>query len=140
MAELRLPDWDLVALGVFVVVFSGWMLYEHRRISDVDDVARRETQKVAADSSARHLDTLGAMAHLAAADHSHPFWVHAHDEYHAPLTHDHPHQHEHVQHVHTLVKLSEHEDTGTRVIVKKCENCGTIFRDRGEALVNGRTQ
>ena len=122
-------------ISALPVVFSGWMIYEHRRLSAV-------VLQVSVETADRQHAELLLGDRL--AEHTHPFWVHAHDGYHAPLehehTHDHPHQHEHVQHVHTLVKLSEHEDTGTRVVVKKCENCGTIFRDRGEALVNGRTQ
>lgn len=35
-------------------------------------------------------------------------------------------------HTHTLTKRSEHEDAGRKIVVKTCDECNMVFRDRKE--------
>jgi hypothetical protein len=86
-------------------------------------------REIQLDADRRYMDLVDQMRDLSPNGHTHLFVPHVHDEY-ALADHDHPHQHDHVVHTHSLEKVSEHEENGRRVVVKKCADCDTIFRDK----------
>jgi len=122
------------ALWLAVVIITAWLFYEHQSLAH----ARARIDREAVDNAERHIEVIALADAMdrRVREHTHhlDYAGRLHDH-----PHDHPHQHEHVQHVHTLIKLSEHENAGTKVVVKKCEDCETIFRDR-KALANGRPE
>lgn len=110
---------ELVAplLAAISVVFAAWTIYEHRRISGNEATTHDGLVKVAADDSARHLDTLQAMIEQSEHLGSRISALEA--------------PHEHGKHTHELVTASRHQEGGHLVLVKKCAvpGCEHVFRD-----------
>lgn len=123
-----MPEWlPFVLLNLFITIVLacvvGFLLWQahsrrHREITALITLMGEEVRSLENQIGERALAT-----------HKHPYAAEVHDHPHEH-PHEHPHQHEHVQHTHTLVKRSEHEEQGRKVVVKACEECGTIFRDK----------
>lgn len=123
---------DWVSVGALVGVFLAGVLVNGLVAFTVSHVRAPVVSAAALEreENARTVEGLSQQVALI----SDALRTHNHDAAYSLLSHehphDHPHQHEHVQHTHSLEKVSEHEEQGKRVIVKRCNDCGTVFRDK----------
>lgn len=110
-------DWQILLDAILVISTVAIIAYSanlRRRIKDEEQERRTSVNTV--NEIAK--DTLNAALrrlYQRLSEHDHP--------------HEHPHEHEHIQHVHELEAASREITAGREVTVKRCRQCGMIFRD-----------